>query len=119
MRGFGSVLWLGGMVAASTLRTTETVGQASLFIPPLNGSPQQCGSSVTDSDLAVMVSPDVFKSGAECGDSVTVSFQGRSVVLQVADECVCIASSIEMTMAAFTALNAPFERPVTINWEFD
>ncbi|KAF7376973.1 Barwin-like endoglucanase [Mycena sanguinolenta] len=119
MRGFGSALWLAGMVAASTLRTTETVGQASLFIPPLNGAPQQCGSSVTDSDLAVMISPDVFDGGAECGKNVTVSFQGRSVVLQVAGECVCITSSIEMTMAAFTTLNAPFERPVTVNWEFD
>ncbi|KAJ7198974.1 hypothetical protein GGX14DRAFT_401603 [Mycena pura] len=105
------------MVAGSAPTEPDTVGQASLFIP--TGSPQQCGSTVTDSDLAVLISPDVFESGARCGDSVTVAFESHSVVLEVAGECVCIASSIEMTQAAYTALGAPVLRPVTVNWAFD
>ncbi|KAJ7901268.1 hypothetical protein B0H13DRAFT_2028513, partial [Mycena leptocephala] len=93
-----------------------TVGQASLLIP--NGATRECGTVIHDSDFAVAISPDVFEGGARCGDDVTVQFGGRSVVVKVAGECVCIASSIEMTQAAYTALQAPVIRPVTVNWAF-
>ncbi|KAF8199268.1 hypothetical protein K438DRAFT_1966483 [Mycena galopus ATCC 62051] len=121
MKHFVSTLLLtcSAMVTGQTLQNPDTVGQAALFIPSLNGSPQQCGTTVTDSDLAVMISPDVFENGARCGDSVTVEYGGQSVVLTVEGECVCIASSIEMTQAAYTVLGAPVIRPVTLDWAFD
>ncbi|KAJ7079904.1 hypothetical protein C8R44DRAFT_653968, partial [Mycena epipterygia] len=79
-----------------------------------------CGVPISDSDLGVAISTDIFDGGAHCGADVTVQFGGRSVVLKVVDECpICIASSIEMTQAAYTVLEAPVIRPVTVNWAFD
>ncbi|KAJ6529809.1 hypothetical protein B0H19DRAFT_1274197 [Mycena capillaripes] len=98
-------------------RVTETVGQASFLLT--NGGAKECGVPVSDSDLAVAISSDVFEGGARCGDDVTVQFSGRSVVVKVVGECVCIASSIELTQAAYTVLDAPVLRPVTVNWAFD
>ncbi|KAF7368331.1 hypothetical protein MVEN_00154500 [Mycena venus] len=119
MRHIRSILCLSSFVPllASLPRAAATVGQASLLIP--NGATRECGSVINDSDLSVVISPDVFEGGARCGDDVTVAFGGKSVVLKVAGECVCIASSIEMTQAAYTVLEAPIIRPVTVNWQFD
>ncbi|KAJ7800109.1 hypothetical protein B0H14DRAFT_2901039 [Mycena olivaceomarginata] len=114
-----SLLALSASVAALAPPVSDTVGQASVFIGPLNGSPSQCGTTILETDLSVLISPDVFEGGARCGDDVTVTLGGRSVALKVAGECVCIASSIEMTEAAFTALGAQISRPVTVNWVFD
>ncbi|KAJ7354188.1 hypothetical protein DFH08DRAFT_955594 [Mycena albidolilacea] len=133
-----SLLALSASVAALAPPISDTVGQgtahivelihpanrllgptASVFIGPLNGSPSQCGTTILETDLSVLISPDVFEGGARCGDDVTVTLGGRSVALKVAGECVCIASSIEMTEAAFTALGAQISRPVTVNWVFD
>ncbi|KAJ7853828.1 hypothetical protein B0H14DRAFT_2757699, partial [Mycena olivaceomarginata] len=101
-----SLLALSASVAALAPPVSDTGGQASVFIGPLNGSPSQCGTTILETDLSVLISPDVFEGGARCGDDVTVTLGGRSVALRVAGECVCIASSIEMTEAAFTALGA-------------
>ncbi|KAJ7274909.1 hypothetical protein C8J57DRAFT_1224470 [Mycena rebaudengoi] len=109
------------MFVVSTLlprAALATVGQASLLLP--FDAFNACGTPIQDSDFVVAVSPSVFESGTRCGDDVTVQFGGRSVALKVADECpICIASSIEMTQAAYTALMAPVLRPVTVTWEFD
>ncbi|KAJ7249135.1 hypothetical protein B0H12DRAFT_1072504 [Mycena haematopus] len=108
MKLFGSTLCLSVWLAL----TATVVGSTAV-------TSKTCGTSVQDSDLAIMVSPDVFESGARCGDDVTVQFQGKSVVVTVAGECVCIASSIELTDAAFSVLGVSFMRPVTLNWAFD
>ncbi|KAJ7154853.1 hypothetical protein C8R43DRAFT_1126241 [Mycena crocata] len=106
------------VAACLSAGVSATVGQASLLLT--GNAFEMCGTVIHDSDLAVAVSSSVFASGARCGDHVTVQFGGRSVVLKVVDECpICIASSIEMTQAAYTALMAPVIRPVTVNWNFD
>ncbi|KAJ7647830.1 hypothetical protein FB45DRAFT_1052247 [Roridomyces roridus] len=94
-----------------------TVGQASLWIT--ENEFDACGSPTQDSDFAAAVSTDIFNGGAVCGSTITVEFGGQSVVLTVKDESIGIASSILMTQAAYTALNAPVIRPVTVNWEFN
>ncbi|KAJ7898523.1 hypothetical protein B0H14DRAFT_3424306 [Mycena olivaceomarginata] len=86
---------------AYTSRAAATVGLASLLVN--NGAVRECGSVILDSSL-----------------SMTLSNQGRSVVLKVAGECpICIASGIEMTEAAFTALGASERGSPTVTWFLD
>lgn len=87
-----SLLALSASVAALAPPVSDTVGQgtahvgepihhanrllgptASVFIGPLNGSPSQCGTTILETDLSVLISPDVFEGGARCGDDVTVT----------------------------------------------
>jgi hypothetical protein len=45
---------------------------------------------------------------------------GKSVQLTVEGECpICIASGIDITEAAYTALGASVRGPPTVNWQFD
>ncbi|KAJ7503159.1 hypothetical protein B0H11DRAFT_1988065 [Mycena galericulata] len=103
---------------ASLPGVAATVGQSTLLIP--EDASDACGVSIQDSDFSAAISSSVFDGGAACGDDITVEFEGKSVVLKVVDECpLCIASSIEMTQAAYTALEASVLRPITVTWEFD
>ncbi|KAJ7451340.1 hypothetical protein FB451DRAFT_1409845 [Mycena latifolia] len=105
-------------VAAMIPRTTATVGQASLLIP--SSAFKECGTSISDSDFYAAISPNLFAGGPRCGETITVQVGGKSVNVKVEDECpICIDSSIELTQAAYTALDAPVIRPVTVNWNFD
>jgi hypothetical protein len=114
---------------------------ASLLVN--NGAVRECGSVILDSSLSMTLSSASWDGGARCGDDVTVQCkslitrqflkylfhsdgfaplldQGRSVVLKVAGECpICIASGIEMTEAAFTALGASERGSPTVTWFLD
>ncbi|KAJ7364781.1 hypothetical protein DFH08DRAFT_950336 [Mycena albidolilacea] len=126
---------------AYTSRAAATLGLASLLVN--NGAVRECGSVILDSSLSMTLSSASWDGGARCGDDVTVQCkslitrqflkylfhsdgfaplldQGRSVVLKVAGECpICIASGIEMTEAAFTALGASERGSPTVTWFLD
>ncbi|KAJ7936202.1 hypothetical protein B0H13DRAFT_1699371 [Mycena leptocephala] len=85
-----------------------------------NGAVPECGKVIQDSDLAVAIPSAVWNGGAHCGAPVTVTFNGKPVQLTVEGECpICIASGIDITEAAYTALGASVRGPPTVNWQFD
>jgi len=123
MKNTSSLLRLSSLLSLAVAATyigqaAATLGQASLLVN--NGAVRECGAVILDTDLSMTLSSANWAGGSRCGDDVTVQFNGRSVVLKVAGECpICIASGIEMTDAAFTALGASERGPPTVTWFFD
>ncbi|KAJ7438754.1 hypothetical protein FB451DRAFT_1192452 [Mycena latifolia] len=113
--------------------TDRLRGLAASFLEA-TASSDACGIPISDADLvaAVAVSPGVTRSvGIQFSSNVgsllryvhmqllTRYLVGEaSVNLTIALQCVeCKARSIEMTQAAYTALNAPVG-PITVTWGF-
>jgi hypothetical protein len=84
-----SLLALSASVAALAPPISDTVGQgtahvvepihhanlllgptASVFIGPLNGSPSQCGTTILETDLSVLISPTFSRAGRDVGTTL-------------------------------------------------
>ncbi|KAJ7142617.1 RlpA-like double-psi beta-barrel-protein domain-containing protein-containing protein, partial [Mycena epipterygia] len=91
---------------------------ATFFIP--GGAFGACGHPIQNTDFAVALSSANYAGGAHCGQDVTVQFNGRSIVVVVADLCPgCAADGIDLTEGAFEALADTSVGVIQVNWAFD
>ncbi|KAF7341367.1 Barwin-like endoglucanase [Mycena venus] len=91
---------------------------ATFFIP--GGAFGACGKPIQNSDFAVALSSANYAGGAHCGQTLTVQFQGRSIVVTVADLCPgCAANGIDLTEGAFAALADPAVGVIQVTWAFN
>jgi len=101
------------LVQGSPLATRDITrtGRATYFYPGLGA----CGTYSNDQSMIVAMNAPTFDSypGAGsnpntnpiCGKTVTVNYQGKTVVVQVVDKCPsCGANDIDLSPAAFSVL---------------
>ncbi|KAI0056735.1 hypothetical protein BV25DRAFT_1547381 [Artomyces pyxidatus] len=111
---------------APVKRDARLSGQGTFFTPGLGA----CGKTSSSSDLIVAVSTDVFNgfpgAGADpnanpiCGKTITANFQGKSVTVEVVDECPgCAANDLDFSPAAFDQLADESLGRIDITWSFD
>ncbi|KAJ7614741.1 RlpA-like double-psi beta-barrel-protein domain-containing protein-containing protein [Mycena polygramma] len=71
----------------------------------------------------VALGPAFYNAGAHCGQTLTVSYQGRSIVVTVQDLCPgCQGTNgIDLSESAMAALdsNYIFDGVITVNWSFN
>ncbi|KAJ6596332.1 RlpA-like double-psi beta-barrel-protein domain-containing protein-containing protein, partial [Mycena vulgaris] len=90
---------------------------ASFYNPA--GGLGACGNPIQDGDLAVALSPDTFAAGAHCGQSISVQFNGASLIATVVDLCPgCGPAGIDLTAGAFAQLANPDLGRVDMEWDF-
>ncbi|KAF9453787.1 hypothetical protein P691DRAFT_812400 [Macrolepiota fuliginosa MF-IS2] len=57
-----------------------------------------CGGHNGDSDFIVAISHLIWNNGAHCGDSITITYEGKSVQATVVDECMgCDSDHIDLS----------------------
>ncbi|KAJ6507683.1 Non-catalytic module family EXPN protein [Mycena vitilis] len=80
-------------------------GLATYYEP--NGGTGACGGAIQNTDLAVAIGSGHWDSGSHCGQTMTVTFNGASVQVTVADLCPgCQGDNgIDLTPAAIAAID--------------
>ncbi|KAJ7203376.1 RlpA-like double-psi beta-barrel-protein domain-containing protein-containing protein [Mycena pura] len=116
----GQILCVSGGGGGGGGGTTFTA-IASFYDP--DGGIGACGSVLQNSDFIVALGEDTWANGAHCGETVTVSFNGASVSVIVADRCPGCnslhgANSIDLSQGAIAALDPNFENDgiITVQW---
>ncbi|KAJ7199359.1 RlpA-like double-psi beta-barrel-protein domain-containing protein-containing protein [Mycena pura] len=121
MKLTGSILATSIFALAATVSAglvPRTSGPATFFIP--GGATGACGGAIQNSDFAVALSSANYAGGAHCGQDVTVQFNGKSIVVRVADLCPgCASNGIDLTEGAFAALADVNLGVIEVNWNFD
>lgn len=79
-----------------------------------------CGTSFTTDDLIVaMNAPQQGSGNAQCGKTVHIQANGKSVTAKVVDTCPeCASGSLDLSQAAFKALAPLGEGVIAITWSF-
>lgn len=100
-----SALMVGTALAApvdSSQSTNDLVSRADGSITYFNPGLGACGITNSDNDLITAVSAALYDSQKPCGRNIRVTYQGRSVVVQVVDRCVgCAYNDLDLSPAAF------------------
>ncbi|KAJ7737412.1 RlpA-like double-psi beta-barrel-protein domain-containing protein-containing protein [Mycena maculata] len=81
-----------------------------------------CGTQLQNSDFAVALSEDTWDGGAHCGESITVDYNGASVIVTVEDLCPgCSGDNIDLVEAAMAALDSNYVNDgiIPVTWFFD
>ncbi|OCH93983.1 barwin-like endoglucanase [Obba rivulosa] len=64
-----------------------------------------CGIQIHDYEYVAALSSDVYDSGAHCGQTIQIEWEGKSVTATVEDLCPgCDSTSVDLTPTAFEAL---------------
>ncbi|KAL4251614.1 hypothetical protein ABKN59_003820 [Abortiporus biennis] len=73
-------------------------GQFTNFVTGLGA----CGQTNVASDYIVALNVPQYAGGAHCGETITITINGKTVQAQVADECMkCAFGSVDMTDGLF------------------
>lgn len=119
-------VWVQAAAAATTTATSsssassgQNSGQGTFFYQ--NNVAGACGAVNSDSAYIVALDSAIYDNGAYCGKSLTIWGNGKSVTATVADECPTCASaySIDLSVAAFTALASEDVGVVEVTWSFN
>ncbi|KAJ7076633.1 Non-catalytic module family EXPN protein [Mycena belliarum] len=95
----------------------STTGTATFYNP--EGNLGACGNPIQDTDLAVALSSDTFAGGAHCGGSVSVQYNGVSLVATVVDLCPgCTPGGLDLTAGMFAQLADPDLGHIQVDWDF-
>ncbi|KXN85759.1 Papain inhibitor [Leucoagaricus sp. SymC.cos] len=90
-------------------------GDATYFFPGLGA----CGLQNGNQDLIVALNPADYAGGANCGRSIVVNYQGKSVITKVVDLCPgCGAGGVDLSPAAFQQLASLDLGRIQVNWNF-
>ncbi|KAJ7628156.1 RlpA-like double-psi beta-barrel-protein domain-containing protein-containing protein, partial [Mycena polygramma] len=88
-----------------------------------NGGFGACGNTLQNTDFIVALGPAFYNAGAHCGQTLTVSYQGKSIVVTVQDLCPgCQGTNgIDLSESAMAALDANyiFDGVITVDWSFN
>jgi expansin (peptidoglycan-binding protein) len=80
-----------------------------------------CGVPFTMNDMIVAMNQAQMDSNSQCGKTVRVSFNGKSITARVVDTCpssYCSSGALDLSQAAFRKL-APLDKGViAIRWQF-
>ncbi|KAJ7099818.1 RlpA-like double-psi beta-barrel-protein domain-containing protein-containing protein [Mycena epipterygia] len=91
---------------------------ATFYLP--NGGIGACGNPIQNSDFSVALSSANYDNGAHCGQDLTVTFQGKSITVKVADLCPgCASNGIDLTEGAFASLADTGRGVIDVTWSFD
>ncbi|KAK0444687.1 RlpA-like double-psi beta-barrel-protein domain-containing protein-containing protein, partial [Armillaria borealis] len=83
----------------------------------LYGFSGACGV-ITGSD-DVSLSTSLCGSGAHCGESIQVQYNGRTVTVKVVDKCTsCAANGIEPAAGAFQQLDSLDKGIIPVTWNY-
>ncbi|KAG0082316.1 hypothetical protein BGZ93_007009 [Podila epicladia] len=79
-----------------------------------------CGTQFTTSDMIVaMNAPQQGGNNAQCGKSVRIQHNGKSVTAKVVDTCPeCASGSLDLSQAAFSSLASLDQGVIDITWSF-
>ncbi|KAH9946270.1 RlpA-like double-psi beta-barrel-protein domain-containing protein-containing protein [Epithele typhae] len=71
-----------------------------------------CGSTDSNTDYVIALSPEFYNNGANCWRSVTVQYNGKQVQARATDECPgCSGDQVDLSRPLFAAL-APLDKGV-------
>ncbi|KAJ7131072.1 RlpA-like double-psi beta-barrel-protein domain-containing protein-containing protein, partial [Mycena epipterygia] len=94
---------------------------ATYYYP--NGGTGACGNVLQNTDWIVALSYGTWNSGANCGKTITVEYNGGSVSgVLVADLCPgCIGDGIDLSPAVMAALDSNYinDGRISVTWYFD
>ncbi|KAK7018354.1 RlpA-like double-psi beta-barrel-protein domain-containing protein-containing protein [Favolaschia claudopus] len=97
---------------------TTFTGLATYYDP--NGGTGACGSVLQNSDFIVALGSGHYDGGAHCGKTVTVTYQGRTISVTVADLCPGCqgANGIDLSEGAMAALDSNYinDGVITVQW---
>jgi hypothetical protein len=79
-----------------------------------------CGGHQTENDYIIAISHLIFDGGSHCGDTVTITYKGKTLQATVKDECMgCDANHIDMSPKLLHDLAGPGVDEVTDGeWSF-
>ncbi|KZT00348.1 uncharacterized protein LAESUDRAFT_709032 [Laetiporus sulphureus 93-53] len=61
-----------------------------------------CGNTVTNSEYIVALDSALYDSGAHCGKSITIEYDGKTAQATIADECPgCPSGGLDLTESLF------------------
>ncbi|KAJ6512279.1 RlpA-like double-psi beta-barrel-protein domain-containing protein-containing protein, partial [Mycena vulgaris] len=93
---------------------------ATYYYP--NGQPGACGWTINNGDMAVALKAGDYASGAHCGQSITVHYNGHSISVVVADLCPGCQGThgIDLTQGAMAVLDANYiaHGVDSVTWSF-
>ncbi|PWN53165.1 barwin-like endoglucanase, partial [Violaceomyces palustris] len=86
------------------------------------GNAGACGTVHQDSDYVVALQSSMYAGGSRCGKKVKITRNdtGKSITATCADECPTCTNtqSLDLSVAAFTALASESVGMFSITWEF-
>ena len=95
-------------------------GKATFYNNP-NQDPGSCGFGFSDTEFIAALSDDMmvgYKS-PNCNRMVKVEYKGKSIVAKLVDTCpTCERTSLDLSAAAFKALEDPDVGLIDIQWDF-
>ncbi|GAA6036004.1 hypothetical protein JCM8097_005210 [Rhodosporidiobolus ruineniae] len=93
-------------------------GTATYFYQ--NGVAGACGSVHSDSSYIVALQTSMYAGGSHCGQTVTITGNGKTITAKVADECPSCGSSgdLDLSEGAFKALSSLDAGVASITWSF-
>ncbi|EGN94486.1 hypothetical protein SERLA73DRAFT_62609 [Serpula lacrymans var. lacrymans S7.3] len=78
-----------------------------------------CGVTNKDTDFIVALSTAQYGSGSHCGGKVSVTYQGKTINVTVADKCLgCGADDIDLSPSAFSALASETLGRIPVTWNY-
>ncbi|XP_006454368.1 hypothetical protein AGABI2DRAFT_133064 [Agaricus bisporus var. bisporus H97] len=81
--------------------------------------PGACGGHQTENDYIIAISHLIFDGGSHCGDTVTITYKGKTVQATVRDKCMgCDANHIDLSPGLLRDLAGPGVDQVTGEWFF-
>ncbi|KAJ7642028.1 RlpA-like double-psi beta-barrel-protein domain-containing protein-containing protein [Roridomyces roridus] len=102
---------------ALAVTVSATTGPATFYTP--GGALGACGTPIQDTDFAVALTAPNYDSGAHCGQTITVTYNGNTITVTVRDLCPgCGTNGIDLTETAFAALASTDLGVIQVDWEF-
>ena len=95
-------------------------GKATFFNNP-NFAPGSCGFGFSDSEFIAALSGDMMPGykAPNCNRMARAIYKGKSVTVKIVDTCpTCEKTSLDLSPAAFQALEHPDVGLIDIKWEF-
>lgn len=91
-------------------------GDITYYAPGLGA----CGWTNTDAEHVAALSPSQFSSGTNCGKTITINKDGKSVKAKVVDLCPgCASGGVDVSSTAFGVLANLDVGRTTVAWSFD
>ncbi|KAK0238361.1 RlpA-like double-psi beta-barrel-protein domain-containing protein-containing protein [Armillaria nabsnona] len=104
-------------VALLSAVTVKAFTGPATFYTLYGFAPGACGV-IADSD-GVSLSISLYDSGAHCGESIQVQYNGRTVTVKVVDECTsCAANGIVLAADAFQQLDSLDKGIIPVTWNY-
>ncbi|KAG0355522.1 hypothetical protein BG005_005540 [Podila minutissima] len=103
--------------SSSDLKTSGSYSGRGTWFTDSVGS---CGTKFTTNDMIVaMNAPQQGGNNAQCGKSVRIQHNGKSITAKVVDTCPeCASGSLDLSQAAFSSLASLDQGTIDITWSF-